>query len=393
MTKALTSAATGGGRFHELDALRGVAALAVVFSHCIVIILQDATLAEGLLKDALRTVKYSPLGWAVAGLPAVLLFFTLSGFVLARMLEGARIAYPGYAVKRIARIWLPYLVSVLLAMLLISTLGWPEGAHMGPWLLGVTGQPVTTQDAVLHALLIVPFEAHYNFVTWTLVHEMRISLAFPLILWSLNAWSPRRALVFYGALSVVAVGVAYVARYMGQPMVAQLVISLHFTLFFVLGALLYRHLDQVRRWYAYLSPRQRFAGLAAAALLYTYPEHVRALGGVMAGFPMLLTHWVMAPGIVLLLIWALCAKPLQRVLQWPALQWLGQVSYSLYLFHGVILVFSCHVIPQLGSPAAMALGLLVSLVFAGLAYRWVERPAQEWGRRVAGRTDARWMPT
>ena len=124
MTKALTSAATGGGRFHELDALRGVAALAVVFSHCIVIILQDATLAEGLLKDALRTVKYSPLGWAVAGLPAVLLFFTLSGFVLARMLEGARIAYPGYAVKRIARIWLPYLVSVLLAMLLISTLGW-----------------------------------------------------------------------------------------------------------------------------------------------------------------------------------------------------------------------------------------------------------------------------
>lgn len=389
----MTSAAAPRGRFHELDALRGVAALAVVFSHCIVIILQDATLADGALKDALRALKYSPVGWAVAGLPAVLLFFTLSGFVLARMLEGARIAYPSYAIKRVARIWAPYLVSVLLAMLLISAVGWPEGPFVGPWLAGVSGQPVTMQDAVLHTLLIVPFEAHYNFVTWTLVHEMRISLAFPVILWSLNAWTPQRALGFYIGLSVVAVGVSYVARYLGQPMVAQAVISLHYTLFFVLGALLYRHLDEVRRWYAQLSGTQRGMGLAAAALLYTYPEHVRMLGGAMAGFPMLLTHWVMAPGIVLLLIWALCARPLQQLLQWPALQWLGQVSYSLYLFHGVILVFSCHLIPSLGSPRAMALGLLASLVFAGIAYRWVERPAQEWGRRAAGRTDARWMPT
>lgn len=385
--------APAGGRYHQLDALRGVAALAVVFSHCIVIILQDATLADDWLKSALRTIKYSPLGWSVAGLPAVLLFFTLSGFVLARMLDGARIAYPGYAIKRVARIWMPYLVSVGMAMLLISALGWPEGPFVGPWLQGVTGQPVTAQDAVLHAMLIVPFEAHYNFVTWTLVHEMRISLAFPLILWTLSVWSPRRALLFYGGLSVAAVGVTYVARYLGQPMLAQALISLHYTLFFVIGALLYRHLGQIRAWFADLSTRQRAAGLVVAALLYTYPEHVRALGGAMAGFPMLLTHWVMAPGIVLLLIWALCWPPLQRALSAPALQWLGQVSYSLYLFHGVILVFSCHLVPVMGSPRAMLVGLLASLVFAGLAYRWVERPAQDWGRRLAGRTDARWMPT
>ncbi len=66
-----------------------------------------------------------------------------------------------------------------------------------------------------------------------------------------------------------------------------------------------------------------------------------------------------------------------------ALRWLGEVSYSVYLVHGVVLA----AVPRVGGDAtAVAVWLGATLAVSWLTYRLIERPFQEWGRRVARRT-------
>lgn len=69
-----------------------------------------------------------------------------------------------------------------------------------------------------------------------------------------------------------------------------------------------------------------------------------------------------------------------------ALRWLGEVSYSVYLVHGIVLV----AVPKVGGPVtAVAVWLAVTLVGSWVTYRLFERPFQEWGRRVARRVASR----
>ena len=64
------------------------------------------------------------------------------------------------------------------------------------------------------------------------------------------------------------------------------------------------------------------------------------------------------------------------------LRWLGEVSYSVYLVHGVVLAAT----PKVGGAAtAVALWLALTLVVSWITYRLFERPFQELGRRVARR--------
>ncbi|WP_182299468.1 acyltransferase family protein [Cohnella cholangitidis] len=67
-------------RFVQLDALRGLASLAVLFSH---ILLITGPSSMGYVVYALLTRTYSPFQIFVNGNGAVVLFFVLSGFVLS----------------------------------------------------------------------------------------------------------------------------------------------------------------------------------------------------------------------------------------------------------------------------------------------------------------------
>ncbi|MEK1941825.1 MAG: acyltransferase family protein [Pseudomonas sp.] len=59
----------------------------------------------------------------------------------------------------------------------------------------------------------------------------------------------------------------------------------------------------------------------------------------------------------------------------PAAQWLGDCSYSLYLWHWPLVVGLVYL--QLdNSPAAIAVGLVLTLVLGGLSYQYIEKPAR-----------------
>lgn len=101
-------------RYQQLDALRGLAALAVVFHHCLLI---PSSFDYSMLAHILMS---SPLGIVRAGSEAVNLFFVLSGFVLALQLNDSDMNYSQYLTRRVCRIWIPYICAITFAIILIN---------------------------------------------------------------------------------------------------------------------------------------------------------------------------------------------------------------------------------------------------------------------------------
>ena len=102
-------------RLEELDSLRGLAALTVVLRHLCNLWLDDGMYsASEHSRDAFIFLTYP----FAPGHSAVLLFFILSGFVLALpFIAGKAQSYPVFATRRIFRIYAPYLVVLCIAVL------------------------------------------------------------------------------------------------------------------------------------------------------------------------------------------------------------------------------------------------------------------------------------
>ena len=84
-----------------------------------------------------------------------------------------------------------------------------------------------------------------------------------------------------------------------------------------------------------------------------------------------------------LLLLALCSRTADRLLNDSIPQWLGRVSYSLYLVHLPILLCAINALHGiLGYPAIAALALTASFAAAALLWRFVELPAIDLSRRV-----------
>lgn len=71
----------------------------------------------------------------------------------------------------------------------------------------------------------------------------------------------------------------------------------------------------------------------------------------------------------------------------PVVRWLGDISYSLYLWHWPVVVMSVAALPFLGRPGLVVVQVVVSLVLADLSRRFVELPLLR-SRRFRGQPRA-----
>jgi peptidoglycan/LPS O-acetylase OafA/YrhL len=361
----------GRHRYEELDSLRGVAAMTVVFWHA-------SNFFNPPLPEWWKLLLSSPVGIALSGPDAVYVFFVLSGFVLflPHLREGGADPYGKFLVKRVCRIYLPYLVALGLAIA-ADLLFYRPGIHaMFPRWVNWP-RPFSVSAVWLHIAFLWDARLdQFNPAFWTLVYEMRLSILFPLI-----AWLAKRLRLGVGS----AVGLAMCAAgfWLSDHVPVAFALADWKTLgyggLFVLGALLARHLPQVRAGMEAIGGWGRAGVLALAVFLFKathlLPER-------------LYQYWTLVPlhgsGAALVVVLAMTTVHFRRMLHSAALRWLGKVSYSLYLVHGVVLysvvslfwVRTRHHVPLMA--AAMALAVAVS----GPMYRWVERPALLLGRRL-----------
>ena len=389
---AATSAAMRGERYHSLDSLRGLAALSVVFHHCLIAFPAFQAALDGTdaaLPAGVRLLTAFPLHLLWAGHEAVILFFVLSGFVLSvPYLERCPTGFAPYAVKRFCRIYPPYLAVVALSALLIPALSGYGEPRLSPWFNEMWSHPVTLQDAVV-LVFMLGGKANHNVVTssWSLVHEMRLSLLYPFMMAAFLrlGWKASLALALLLSPAAYVVSLwfsAQVPRHALAFLPATLCLTLYYGAFFLAGAALAQH----RRM---LSKRVKEAGggarrilLALALCLYgstwLFGFGHRLGEGVRDG--------VIAAGAALLIALALGQEPGRQGagLHHPLLLRLGRISYSLYLIHPVVLLATVYLLrDRLPLPAAVALVPPLSLVAAALLHRWVEAPSMALGRRFA----------
>ena len=336
------------GRLIFLDALRGVAALAVVGFHLAWITPLREPLAAILPPAIMAIFEQGHAGVAV--------FFALSGFVIARSLSRADVDWPffgRFALRRSIRLDPPYWCAVGLAALVFTLAAAFPDAPARPTLPEVAAHVVYLQDILGLRPLAVQF--------WTLPYELQFYLVACACL-GLEQFLRRRLLGVRGvALAgiIVHAPLAIVSFALAMSAIGTHGWFLDLWYQFFLGALTCRMLEgRVSR------------AIWGSAII------VVAGGGVM-------THSARVSLMVLTCVLIVVAAGVGRLTSWGAwrpLQWLGRISYSLYLTHFVGMVM-CQALARLfvlgpwAAVAALLAGLVLSLSLAAAFHHFVEAPS------------------
>lgn len=353
-----------GRRFHELDAMRGLAAVVVLGNHFRNMFYPAATFAHGW-----QSVFLYPL---VSGRESVMFFFLLSGFVLSLpFLRGKTQPYWIFLRRRVLRIYGPYLGALALA--LIGCAIWHSRLGSTGWRGATWSRQVDLKSVLQHVLFIGNYNyERYNTAFWSLVYEMRISIIFPLLFVVANKLKARYTLLIVAACTLVGV----------HAVQHQFLITFEYVGVFLIGVLLAKNLDMLNGLYRRQGTVQHIL-LALLSLLFYFGGHRIASAGPLwhlGDMPVVL-------GAVGLLILGLNSVKTSRALNSVIPTFLGRISYSLYLVHGTVLFAMAAALQNKVSPPVFFLiyfptAILLSWGF----YVAVEEPFMVMSRNVGRRS-------
>ncbi len=376
-------------RVRSLDGLRGLAAVSVVIGH--LALLLDGSRSPAAIHTAqnLMSTEGTLLYLAWNGRGAVLLFFALSGFVLTLPFASPVKSFRwSFFAKRWARIGVPFWVMTVVAM--TASIGLSRLPSQSTWPAIMFDRPPSIGDVIEWGTLIgLPNVAAFNSVVWTLVVEIRLSMLLPLVVLAYRRWGVPPVLLTTLALAVAADLYATSQPYQGS-MAASISIAgtLHFLPLFAAGSALALRRDVVTRqpWFTHVGSRLSLVVLAVTFYVRGHEWAVAAVGPtpVPSASPMLTEDYIVGLSAVLLV--ALVASGWGvSLLSSRAVLMLGQVSYSLYLWHLPVLVGATLVLaPHVGFVAACGVGVVITALVTWMSYVAIEAPIQ---RLVRGTRD------
>jgi len=360
-------------RYVQLDSLRGLAACAVVLCHA-------TNVLPGFYDDPGQywLLTATPLGLIRAGHAAVIFFFVLSGFVLALPFLKGPVSYPGFIGRRICRIWIPYAVAMVVAVCCALWFYGTPVPGLSRWANGAIAFP----DASLivdHLLLVSSFDSDtYNPVIWSLVHEMRISLVFPILILLLRLGAWWRVLGAAITLSLATLVVERLPFWSGST---DFHMTLHYAGLFVLGMLLAREMPKLREYYVGVSFRAKALLWVLALVCYSHQGWLFP-GSRLQGVP-LYRDGLIAVGVSLFVFFALSPSRFSAWLKGKTLVFLGKISYSIYLYHSIILLSLVHSFSERFPLALLWMGTgLLTVGIAALAHQVIELPSMRLGRAI-----------
>jgi peptidoglycan/LPS O-acetylase OafA/YrhL len=336
----ITSTSTRN-RYETLDGLRGFAALGVFFHHSVV------------TRNEYLTGKWcAPEGfYGLLGPIGVSFFFMITGFLFWRkaIRGGGKINAIGLWKNRLLRIGPMYLFTLAVMLLIVAV---QSRFHLQESLRAVIGRVLVccTLGAFLpSAVNGVEFGRIDANVCWTLSFEWAFYITLPFLAWFAT---PKRLAWF-----CVAAMIAFVAI----PSLSQLCV------FFLFGMVVAQMvaMDYLKRF---------FGGTAWPLLGIVVLTAIAVTCG---------SSWGRLP--VMLFTFATMAydSPLFTCLRWPASKFLGVISYSVYLMHGIVLfvVFGAinlhspiETVSSSGFWAITCCCGLLTVLLSAITYRFVEHP-------------------
>lgn len=355
-------------RFHSLDALRGIAALAVVLAHW------RLWMLDGHYRYPAGFELSSLPGYSVlfffyeVGWHAVTLFFCLSGFIFFSLYRdtvgSGRVTATQFWLARFSRLYPLHLAALLLVATGQALFKPMQGSA---FVFAINDLP----NFVKHLLVIPLWDRQrnhtFNGPVWTLAVEAFLYATFYLA----ARWATLRP---GGVLLMLILASQITETYsydMGQGMSA-----------FYMGGLAFIAFERAQ------SPEWERALRLLLAALWPFTIYYVWSGGDMAnsrvwwlrdGYPV----YILFPATVLYF----ALREAREGALGRSFAWLGEISYSSYLLHFPLMLFIAILLKRAGipftialSPTALVCFLLLLVVLSLGSYRFFEKPVQDWLR-------------
>ena len=414
---ATSTAATprrgGSSRLAWLDALRGIAALAVVYTH--------------LAFDGISEVYHATSAWVIAGTFGVLTFFVISGYIVPASLE-RKGSIRAFWVSRFFRLYPLWLLALAAVAVLVKA-----GERARPEFHAQWESLLAAHLTMLQQLIRLPNVIN---VMWTLSYEMafyfmvvalfavgahrisaEISVGFTtaslvggggliptLFLLKQFGWkvmllgvvlvfvvglalsvTGKRVLAIAGAVLLGVTGFGLLA--LNEAIPPWFGLLLPATMF--AGTAIYRaEHGQIARWKAIAAIGVLLLGGGASAMLHNPPPDATFAEALRLNRPTLITMALVAVAFAIGM--ALRHRKIPRVLTW-----LGLISYSTYLLHPLIhhaTPWYERTLPFGQRLGVFALWVVLLLLVSWATYRLIEKPSQDLGRKAIRALDARFGP-
>ncbi|HYO85923.1 MAG TPA: acyltransferase [Dermatophilaceae bacterium] len=353
------------GRNLPMEGLRGLAVLLVFFVHF-------QSLSAPWIEQGSGTAQNLGFLWGI-GHSGVDLFFVLSGFLIYGTVIRRRSRPSAFFRRRFQRIYPAFLaVFVLyvgLSVVFPAVSKIPEG--------GENALPYLAENLMLLPGML-PIEPLLT-VAWSLSYEVFYYLAIPLVvavtrMWR---WSPRNRIRFFAGSAAALVALSFLTQASHVRL-----------LMFLSGILVYEFSRRdatfgTKRSMEWAVLALTVGGVAISGAL----EGVPRAEGTTGSMPV----WSEIARVVVLgtAFGALCwtalraGHVLRRSLSWTPLRWLGNMSYSYYLVHGLALQFVFLVLARVSPSdhhwtgmawAILPVALVATLVPAVALFGLVEKP-------------------
>lgn len=380
-----TSTRPAGTRLAALDGLRGLAAVVVLFHHALYTNPAFPGAPGGgdaPVGSAMWWISYTPLKLATAGVESVIVFFVLSGLVVTLpVIRHRGFDWVAYFPRRVVRLMVPVIASVLLAAVWVAAIPQRSMQPDGTWLSN-SSTPNFGWEKIVTAIDLLGGDGQINNPLWSLRWELVFSLLLPVF--AVAALAVRKWWV--GGL-LAACAITWLGARAGSG-------ELEYLPAFFVGAVIAVRLEAVRnvaerinaRWYRHLLWGTLALG---SAMLLIAPW---LFGPAIADMTEL--HFALRGLVPLaaggLVLSALGWNPLRAVLETRPVQFTGTISFSLYLVHVPILIFSVYLFA--GQPwiagilFGMALAVLVSIGFTWL----IEKRSHGWSKKVGAWASTRY---
>jgi len=353
--------------------LRGIAALLVIFAHCL--------RASNVAYTSTDSPADARLFYAMdMGDLGVALFFSLSGLTL--YLSNSSLSTisdtVGFYVKRFFRIWPAFAIALFTYVIFNTFFTALYTAPQGYWIEQHL-RPFTFNNIFTYLTLISDFTGPrglFNGAFWSLPVEFHFYIAFPLGLWIVSRIGSIGLLL----LSTVFFAVAYFALF---PMEDQSMWSMAPAFF---GGMF---IGVTTRHWQFRFPLT--LSMLTIITLFAYESAIQ--NGILhlPDFPLLRGYNNMLIIISVITVFLVYRTDSSRV---PIkirriLHRYGEISYSTYLFHQLFIGASVLLFLHLGITGdikpwfTLALTLPGTYAVASLSYRYIEQPSIALGRRLA----------
>ncbi len=312
-------------RLFELDALRGIAALAVVVYHYF---------------HRYNEVHNRPeaiIDWVYFGKYGAQFFFIISGFVIYWTLS--KVEKPlDFLISRFSRLYPVYWVAVIITFSIVAITGLP-------------GKEVSIYEALYNLLMFHEYFKipHVDGVYWTLTVEL--TFYFWIFILYLSRQLKRAE---YWMLPVLIVAVLQSSGFFKLPGIVNKILITYHISFFIAGISFYKIINK---------NSDRF----------TIPLIIFSL--ISTAFIISIKHFLVFSAFYACFYLAISGR--MKFLSFKPFVFLGGISYSLYLLHQNIgfVILNKFYENQLPTTLGAFLSIALCVLFASLLNKYVEKPA------------------